>query len=156
MHPTTDPQPPGGSPAQEPAAGHRTLPHTADTIVEAWAPSRVECIAEVVLGLVDAFAARDPDARPAETVPFEVDAPLDEDVVVALLDDVLYLLDARGVLPVAVSVEEDEDGAIAGEFGVVPARDVELVGAVPKGVSRSGLEFGRTDGRWVCRVVVDV
>jgi SHS2 domain-containing protein len=141
---------------RSPGSGHRTLPHTADTIVEAWAPTRVECIAEVVLGLVDAFAARDPGVQPTGTVPFEVDAPLDEDVVVTLLDDVLYLLDTRGVVPVAVSVEEDEDGAITGELGVVPAGDLELVGAVPKGISRSGLEFGRTDGRWVCRVVVDV
>jgi len=135
-------------------AGHRALPHTADTIIEAWGPTRAECLAETVLGLVELFAAG--DAPPTGSVPFEIDAPADEDVVVQLLDDVLYLLDARGVVPVAVDVEEDDDGALVGEFGVVPARELELVGAVPKGVSRSQLAFRRVDGGWVCRVVVDV
>lgn len=137
-------------------SGHRTLPHTADTMIEAWAPSRIGCIEEVVLGLVDAFVERDPAARPTDTVPFEVNAALDEEVVVALLDDVLYLLDAQGVVPVALSVEEDEDGSISGEFDVIRISDADVVGAVPKGVSRSDLEFGRSDGRWLCRVVVDV
>lgn len=137
-------------------SGHRTRPHTADTIIEAWAPSRTGCIEEVVLGLVDSFVDRDAAARPAGTVPFEVNAALDEEVIVTLLDDVLYLLDAQGVVPVALSVEEDEDGSIRGELDVARISDDDVVGAVPKGVSRSGLEFGRSDGTWRCRVVVDV
>ena len=36
--------------------GHRTVPHTADLRVEAWAPTREECLAEAVRGLVDSFA----------------------------------------------------------------------------------------------------
>ena len=36
--------------------GHRTVPHTADLRVEAWAPTREACLAEAVRGLVDRFA----------------------------------------------------------------------------------------------------
>ena len=36
--------------------GHRTVPHTADLRIEAWAPTREECLAEAVRGLVDSFA----------------------------------------------------------------------------------------------------
>jgi hypothetical protein len=33
---------------------------------------------------------------------------------------------------------------------------VEVTGAAPKGVSRSGLELARRDGGWVARAIVDV
>ena len=36
--------------------GYRLLPHTADVVVEAWAPTRMACLAEVVRGLVAVFA----------------------------------------------------------------------------------------------------
>ena len=38
-----------------PPARHRALPHTADAQVEAWAPSREECLRQAVLGSVDLF-----------------------------------------------------------------------------------------------------
>jgi SHS2 domain-containing protein len=38
-------------------AGHRTVPHTADLRIEAWAATREECLAEAVRGLVGSFAA---------------------------------------------------------------------------------------------------
>jgi hypothetical protein len=36
--------------------GYRTLPHTADLRIEAWAPTREACLAEGVAGLVATFA----------------------------------------------------------------------------------------------------
>ena len=39
------------------ARGHRTVPHTADLRIEAWAPTREECMAEAARGLVGSFAA---------------------------------------------------------------------------------------------------
>ena len=38
-------------------AGHRTVPHTADLRIEAWAVTCEECLAEALRGLVGSFAA---------------------------------------------------------------------------------------------------
>ncbi len=37
--------------------GHRTVPHTADLRIEAWAPTRDGCIRQAVLGTVESFLA---------------------------------------------------------------------------------------------------
>lgn len=42
--------------------GHRSVPHTGDLRVEAWAPTREECIAEAVRGMVASFADLPADA----------------------------------------------------------------------------------------------
>jgi SHS2 domain-containing protein len=135
--------------------GHRVLPHTADVIVEAWAPTRAGCLEELVRGVVDTFA----DTRgvtPTREVPLEVGAARDEDVIVALFDDVCYLLDADGLVVVDVMLEEEEDANFDGTFFVAPVDLVVPMGAIPKGVSCSDLQFGRDDGRWRARVIVDV
>lgn len=140
----------------ETTAGYVVRPHTADVIVEAWAPSRASCLEELVRGVVATFADSG-HAPPTFDMPLEVNAALDEDVVVALLDDVLYLLDADGLVVVDVSLEEDEeDGSFEGGFRVTPVGEVIPTGAPPKGVSRSDLYFGREDSTWRCRVILDV
>ena len=136
-------------------AGHRVLPHTADVIVEAWAPTRAGCLEELVRGVVETFA----DTRaapPTREIPLEVGAVRDEDVIVALFDDVCYLLDADGLVVVDVMLEEEEDAAFDGAFLVAPVEAVVPTGALPKGVSRSDLFFGLERDRWRARVIVDV
>ncbi len=135
--------------------GHRVLPHTADVIVEAWAPSRSGCLEELVRGVVETFA--DTHAATAtREVPLEVGAPDDDDVIVALIDDVCYLVDADGLVVVDVALEEEEDGAFEGVSFVAPVSAVVQTGAAPKGVSRSELSFARDRDGWRGRVLVDV
>jgi protein archease len=135
--------------------GHRVRPHTADVIVEAWAPSRAGCLEELVRGVVDTFAETR-TAMSTREIPLEVGAARDEDVVVALVDDVCYLLDADGLVVVDVTLEEEEDGDFDGIFFVAPVDAVVPTGAAPKGVSRSDLQFGWDGVLWRARVIVDV
>jgi SHS2 domain-containing protein len=136
--------------------GHRLLPHTADLIVEAWAPSRASCLEELVRGVVDTFADVGTVTATRE-IPLEVGAARDEDVVVALFDDVCYLLDADGLVVVDVALEEEEeDGNFDGTFFVAPVDAVVPTGAAPKGISRSDLQFGRDGILWRARAIVDV
>ena len=135
--------------------GHRVLPHTADVIVEAWAPSRSGCLEELVRGVVETFA----DTRnvtATREVPLEVGAARDEDVVVALLEDVCYLLDADGLVVVDVALDEEDDGNFYGSFFVAPLDAVVPTGAGPKGTSRSDLQFAPDGPLWRARVLVDV
>jgi SHS2 domain-containing protein len=139
----------------DPMSGHRMLPHTADVIVEAWAPSRSGCLEELVRGLVDTFADIAGVGATRE-IPLEIGAADDADVVIGLLDDVCYLLDADGLVVIDVALEEEEDGNFDGTFFVAPVGAVVSIGAAPKGISRSDLEFTRVDARWRARVLVDV
>ncbi len=43
-------------PACQRDRGHRNVPHTADLRIEAWGPTREDCIAEALRGLVESFA----------------------------------------------------------------------------------------------------
>lgn len=135
--------------------GHRAAPHTADVAVEAWAPTRAGCLEELVSAFVELFADTS-GAVAVREIPFEVAAADDEDVVVALLEDVLVLADANGLVPVDVAVEEEDDGTFSGRFVVAAIADVSPEGAVPKGISRSGLELADAGGVWRSRVIVDV
>jgi SHS2 domain-containing protein len=134
--------------------GHRAVPHTADAGVEAWGPNRESCIAEAVLGVVEAFA--DTTAVHADKVRecWFADSS-DEDLLVNVLDETIYYLDTEYEVPVDVEVEPRTDG-VSVRFAMVDAARVQRVGATPKGVSLHGLRIGSFAGTWSCSVIVDV
>ena len=134
--------------------------HTADVIVEAWAPTRVACLREAVLGLVGACAdieAVGASVEGRDRVPVSLDPADDAELLVALLEDVVYVVDALDAVPVGAMLEERADGGLAGWLETVPSAILSELGATPKGVSRSDLSFREDDaGIWRCRVEIDV
>jgi protein archease len=137
------------------AVGFTLLPHTADVMVSAWDSTMEGCLAETVHGLVS-IVADVAGAEPRRTVPFSCDPGPETDLVVELLDEVIFVVDTEDALPVTVTVARREDGGVSGEFGVVDRTDVTVVGPAPKAVTRHGLRFGRDGSMWRCEVVVDV
>lgn len=137
-----------------PAVGHRSVPHTADARIEAWAPSREQCIAEAINALVAGFAAV-PDDVPTSPVELSVEPGADDDMLVSVLDEVIYRLDTIGQLPVHADVQAF-DGGLRVILLMTNADRVDVVGAVPKAVSLHELRFGREGGGWSCSVTVDV
>ncbi|NYI03653.1 archease [Allostreptomyces psammosilenae] len=134
--------------------GHRSLPHTADVRIEAWAPTREECVAQAVLGLVESFADL-ATAKPARSVTVSVEEGTAQDVLLAVLDEVVYRLDAFDEVPVDAEVEA-VDGGLELRLAVTGTDAVEIVGAAPKGVALHGLRIGAEGPRWSCAVTVDV
>jgi SHS2 domain-containing protein len=138
------------------APGHRRVPHTADVIIEAWGETPLECLEEAARGLVETFADVG-DITATDTVPMVFDlAPDDEETFVAVLEEIVHLVDAHEVVPVEVTLEATEDGGVACYFETVPTAKVAVSGAAPKGVSRSELELKHDQGQWRCRAVIDV
>jgi SHS2 domain-containing protein len=139
------------------AAGHRVVPHTADLALESWAPTKGECLAQAVQALVESFA----DVRsaiPRESVTLQVAEPTDEELLVRVLDDVIYGLEVHGRLPADISVDVPPGGTpglAEVRFAAVPAGDAVLTGALPKAVSLHELRFAHSGGRWRCHVIVD-
>jgi protein archease len=138
-----------------PASGYKSSPRTAEVIVAAWAPTVEGCLAQAVHGLVSGFA--DVRAvRPRNMVAFVCDPSPDEELLVEVLDEAIYLVHAHDVIPVQVAVAPNTEGGLVGEFGVVPRADVTLLGPVPKAVAWHGLRLAWDGSGWRCHVVVEL
>lgn len=134
--------------------GHRDIPHTADVRIEAWSPTREGCLEQAVAALVDTFAEVDGVAEAGEVELHLGPAP-DEDLLVTLLDEVIFRLETEGRLPrsaEAVAV----DGGLTIRLTMVDATGVRLIGAVPKAVSLHELCFTAGPTGWSCAVTLDV
>lgn len=143
-------------PACQRDRGHRSVPHTADLRIEAWGPTREDCIAEALRGLVASFA----DISGSEhqrVVEQHLAAGPDADLLAAAVEEVIYRLDADGEIPAAVEVSRAADEGVDVRLQVVDASTVEIIGAAPKAASLSGLICAPDrSGRWSCAVTVDV
>ncbi len=135
--------------------GYRLLPHTADVMVEAWAPTREACLAEVVRGLVGVFADT-AGAVAVRSVALGLEPASDEELLVRLLEEVIYLVEVDGLVPVDVAVGLEPDGGLAGRLEVVPLEPAMVIGPAPKAIAWSELEFARQGTGWTCRATVDV
>lgn len=134
--------------------GHRGVPHTADLRVEAWAPTREECLAHAVRGVVESFVDT-AGARPTHARQVTLHAERDEDLLAALMDEIVYRLDTAGEVPVDVRIDAAPGGLRAG-FRMADAGALPLTGAVPKAVTLHGLALHATGEGWACSVTLDV
>lgn len=140
--------------ARKGAAGHRTVPHTADLRIEAWAPTAEQCVAEAVQAMVRSFADLTPTS-PTVHREFVVRAGAMEERLVTVLDEVIYRMDSADEIPWAVAVRwEGSDLRVA--LAMADVSQATVIGAVPKAVSLHRLSFGRDDAGWHCAVTLDV
>ena len=136
-------------------SGHRAMPHTADTRVQAWGPTREGCLAEAVRGMVECFAEAS-RVRSTAVERVRLAPGSDEDLLVALLDEVVFRLEVAGRVPVDGEVEAAADGGLEVRLTVADLADVDIIGAVPKGVSWQELHIGPDAYGWSCTAIVDV
>jgi len=141
--------------AGEDAAGFELLPHTADVMLSAWAPTPEACITEAVRALVACFADVR-NVRPVRLVGIACDPAPGDEMLVQVLDEVIFLLDTEDVVPVQVALARTPQGGLVGELGVADPSDVAVVGPLPKAVTWHGLRFEQHGERWRCQVVIDV
>lgn len=135
-------------------SGHRAVPHTADVRIEAWGASRERCLVEAALGMVECFA--DVTAvRPTSVERVRLTEDSDEDLLTALLDEVVFRLDVDGRVPVDLEADTT-DGDLDVRLALAELADVEVTGATPKGISWHGLHIGPGPYGWSCAVTVDV
>ena len=136
------------------ASGHRTVPHTADLRIEAWAPTRDGCIREAVLGAVESFLDTS-DARSQHTRRRRLTGDRDDDLLVAALEEVIYFLDTEGEAPVDLDLH-DIDTGVDISFAMADASTLPQVGAIPKAVSLNDICLSQGRNGWRCLVTLDV
>jgi SHS2 domain-containing protein len=138
--------------------GYRTVPHTADLRIEAWAGSRADCIAAALRGLVSSFADVG-SAAPVRLVELRVPAESPADALAAAGDEIIYLLDTEAEIPVSVQVREPPPGTthLIVTLELASARGAEFTAAIPKAISLHGLACEPDSaGRWSAAMTVDV
>ncbi|AYY14577.1 archease [Actinobacteria bacterium YIM 96077] len=137
-----------------PPSGHHVVPHTADLRIEAWSPALTGCLGEAAHALVGSFA----DLTRAEAAgvrEFAIPSGPAEDQLVALLDEIIYRMDAHGEIPRNVAVHEDSSGLLA-RLSMVRTEAVATMGAVPKAVALHELSVAKQDDQWICSVTIDI
>ncbi len=138
------------------ARGHRVDDHLGDAVIEAWAPDTAACLGEALMGLADLVAAPAAEPVAVSTHPLATSCDEPEEALVALLEEVIFVLDVAAEVPVRVRLAKADRG-FAGTMEVVPLDAVELAGPAPKAVSYHGLEMRREEGGgWRCRVLIDL
>jgi SHS2 domain-containing protein len=135
--------------------GHHSLPHTADVMIEAWGPDLAACCEEAVAALVETYADAADASIVAERALYVPPAPAG-DMVVDLLDEVIFALDVAEGIPIRAGVRAGSDGGLEARLILADPASVEPAGAAPKAISRSGLEVTRGPDMVRCRFLVDV
>jgi SHS2 domain-containing protein len=142
--------------------GYRTVPHTADLRIEAWAGSRCDCIAAALRGLISTFADTR-GARPARVVWRRLEADSSADLLAAAADELIYLLDTGGELPVSIQLQAGAQPGRPGRAAILMGLElasiesVQFIGAIPKAVSLHELVCQPdAGGCWLAAMTVDV
>jgi len=138
----------------KPPAGHRSVPHTADLRLEAWAPTRERCLAEAVRALVDSFIEH-PLPQPASVAEWDLPVGHDENLLVELLEEVIYRMDVCGRVPVATDVAATATG-LRIRFDMADLQQAVPCGPVPKAVSLHRIRLAPGPDGWRCAVTIDV
>jgi len=146
-------------PAIEPtiraALPYRILSHTADTGIEATAPTFAELVGELARAMFALMATVDPcpaDHHLTMTVP----AAPREELVVDALSELLYQAEVEDLILCDIKVEEAEDGSLRIEAAGVGTKEVELAGPPVKAVTYHALTAEPRDDGWFGRVILDV
>jgi SHS2 domain-containing protein len=138
------------------SAGFRLLAHTADLGIESWGPDFAGALAQAVsaLGVV---LAGEGAGQATEERPVRLVAEDEAALVVALLQEALFLLEVEGWLSVDAALRVDPAGVLTGHllgepFDAVRHADGEAV----KAVTWHGLAVDREPGRVSLTIYLDL
>jgi SHS2 domain-containing protein len=134
---------------------HTTLSHTADTGIEATAPTLHALIEELALGMFGLMAPV--DSCPAGTeVDTTITASTIEDLVVDALSDLLYLAETGDLHFCRFEVAGNGKTTVRIRASGVPLVDIDASGPPIKAVTYHQLEVSERDEGWYARVYFDV
>lgn len=135
--------------------GHEILEHTADLGLRVWARDLDGLFAEGAVGLVAVMGRAEGPSVHRERIALE--APDLEALYADWLSEVLFLFEARGVVPRAVDVHvREEPWRVDGTLEGPDASGFREEGPAVKAVTYHRLSVRRTPTGWEARVYLDV
>jgi SHS2 domain-containing protein len=138
------------------AGGYRLLEHTADMGIEAQAATLDALFVGAARGLLEILFGRPCPAEERQRLEVELEAGDREELLVAWLGEILFLVEQQGFCPAAFQVEGIGSrrlrGVIIGEYqreGLVPLREV-------KAVTYHRLRIEQHKGIWRAQIYLDL
>jgi SHS2 domain-containing protein len=123
--------------------GFELIEHTADEGLHVWAPTLEELFAEAAVGLIRIMGTAE---GPPVTEEVTVDSSDLDSLFVDWLSEVLFLFDARGMVPLEVRVDIDrEASSLRATIDGVSAEVFSQEGPGVKAVTYHGLKLAETD-----------
>ncbi len=132
-----------------------TIPHTADMGLWVEADSLPELFEAAAVALAEIMVSGPRDGQ-LRWHPVELEAESLEELLVAWLNEVLFLLEARGEV-VAAAEAELSGLRLSGRLGTVPFNpQLHEVAEPVKAVTYHGASVQERGGRWRAEVVMDL
>ena len=123
--------------------GHELIEHTADVGLHVWAPTLEEVFAEAAVALIRTMGD---GAGPGVSQEVALDAPDLESLFVDWLSEVLFLFEARQIVPKAVRVRIDRERCrLDATVDGVRAETFVQEGPAVKAITYHGLTLSETD-----------
>jgi SHS2 domain-containing protein len=135
---------------------YKNLEHTGDIGVEVWGESWEDLLQNCSLALSDTIADLD-KIRARQEVVWTLEAESPEELLVKQLQEILYRLDAEGMVFSQFSVHpmgENQIRCVAG--GEVLERERHGFKTEIKAVTYHQLKLEKEKGRWKARIIFDV
>lgn len=137
-------------------AGYEHFDVEADVGVRAWGPDRGAAFAQAALGVL-ALGVAPEDVEERETRDVRAQATTPEGLVVAWINECVYVHEIEGFAVHRVSVDLAADDVI---HGVLHGEDLDRarhrLGTVVKGATHHQLALEATEGGFEIRLIVDV
>ena len=133
-----------------------TFEHTADIGLLARGRTLAELFANAADGLADLIVDRD-GLHDAVQMRVSVSAPDPEGLLVAWLNELLYLLDTQRFLPRRTQITSLDGGSLTAQLSgdtIDPGR--HAVRRMIKAATYHGLSVRQADGVWEARVILDL
>ena len=137
-------------------AGFEQFDVEADVGIRAWGPTRADAFAQAALGVLSLVA--DPaTVSPRETREVRAQADSAETLLVAWIDECLYVHEIEAFVVSRVEVHSCSDNVVLGRLHGEPLDAARhRLGTVVKAATLHGISVEARDGRHEVRVIVDV
>lgn len=133
-----------------------TVSHPADLGLWVEANSKLELFAAAATALAE-LMIKGPRDSEVQWLPLELESPDLPGLLVALLNEVVFRLDAEGLLTVAVEIRELKETALTGRQGVIPLDAEKHTPAEPvKAVTYHQAKVEPHGHGWRASVIMDV
>jgi SHS2 domain-containing protein len=136
------------------AAAFRLLEHTADMGIEAQAASCEELFVQAAKGLLAVLAGSADSMIPIRVLTLEVAAGDVEELLVVWLNELLYLIQTKGMWPQDITLTDMKPGSLEARLAVVP-----LTGDPQREIKAATyhhLMVSCRQGLWRARVYLDL
>ena len=132
----------------------KIVPHTAELAFEASGATRAELLESAAAALLSLYEP-DPPPRPSEVRTIALAGAATEDLLIGLLNELVYLVGAKRWVPAELRVAREETDAIEARLNGSPLGGGQLAREI-KAATFGGLHVARSRDGWSATVIVDV